>query len=54
MGRGFRYRAYLTAGTFAIQPGPDDVVLDGDVTDAPFTDVLDVVFKEVGRLRAGH
>jgi hypothetical protein len=44
----------LDAGTFAIQPGPDDVVLDGDVTDAPFTDVLDVVFKEVGRLRAGH
>ena len=33
---------------------PDDVVLDGNVTDTPFTDVLDVVLKEVGRLRAGH
>jgi len=44
----------LDAGAFAIQPGPDDVVLDGDVTDEPFSDVLDVVLKEVGRLRAGH
>ncbi|HEX5109521.1 MAG TPA: hypothetical protein VFV95_13785 [Vicinamibacterales bacterium] len=44
----------LDAAAFTIQPGPDDVVLDGNVTDTPFTDVLDVVLKEVGRLRAGH
>jgi hypothetical protein len=44
----------LDAEAFTIQPGPDDVVLDGNVTDTPFADVLDVVLKEVGRLRAGH
>jgi hypothetical protein len=39
---------------FAIQPAAGDVVLEGEASDGPWTDVLSVVLREVGRLRAAR
>jgi hypothetical protein len=40
-----------TADSFAIIPGPDDVVLDGQAADDPVTELMTTVLRELGRAR---
>ncbi len=39
------------ADTFAITPGPDDVVLEGQAGDDPITELMTTVLRELGRAR---
>ena len=39
------------ANTFEIQPGPDDVVLDGVAADDPVTELMTTVLRELGRAK---
>jgi hypothetical protein len=39
------------ADTFAITPGPDDVVLDGQAAEDPLTELMTTVLRELGRAR---
>jgi hypothetical protein len=40
-----------TAESFAITPGPDDVVLDGQAAEDPVTELMTTVLRELGRAR---
>lgn len=40
-----------TADTFAITPGPDDVVLEGQAAEDPLTELMTTVLRELGRAR---
>lgn len=40
-----------TAETFAITPGPNDVVLEGDAAEDPITESMTTVLRELGRTR---
>jgi len=43
--------AGVAPGAFALEPGPDDVVLHGEATNDPLFDVLGTVLREVGRTK---
>jgi hypothetical protein len=40
-----------TAESFAITPGPDDVVLEGQAAEDPLTELMTAVLRELGRAR---
>jgi hypothetical protein len=40
-----------TAESFEIQPGPDDVVLEGVAAEDPVTELMTTVLRELGRAR---
>jgi hypothetical protein len=40
-----------TADSFAITPGPDDVVLEGQAAEDPITELMTTVLRELGRAR---
>jgi hypothetical protein len=40
-----------TADSFAITPGPDDVVLEGQAAEDPVTELMTTVLRELGRAR---
>jgi len=40
-----------TAATFEIEPGPDDVVLEGQAAEDPITELMTTVLRELGRAR---
>jgi hypothetical protein len=40
-----------TADSFAITPGPDDVVLEGQAAEDPLTELMTTVLRELGRAR---
>jgi len=41
----------VTAESFAIAPGPDDVVLEGQADEDPITELMTTVLRELGRAR---
>jgi hypothetical protein len=41
----------VPADSFAITPGPDDVVLDGQAAEDPVTELITTVLRELGRAR---
>jgi hypothetical protein len=41
----------VSADSFAITPGPDDVVLDGQAAEDPITELMTTVLRELGRAR---
>jgi len=40
-----------SAATFEIEPGPDDVVLEGQAAEDPMTELMTTVLRELGRAR---
>jgi len=46
--------ASVSPEEFAIQAAPGDVVLEGEASDEPLTDVLNAALRELGRLKAGR
>ena len=49
--RDVRPSSSVPATEFEIQPGPEDVILDGGPSDHPVVGLLATVLREVGRLR---
>jgi hypothetical protein len=44
----------VSADTFAIQPGPADVVLEGDPSDDGLSGVLSAALREIARLKGSR
>jgi hypothetical protein len=44
----------VSAEEFAIHAAPGDIVLEGEASDEPLSDVLNTALREIGRLKAGH
>ena len=49
--RTVRRASEVSPAEFAIEPGPDDVVLTGESSGDPVSDALTTILREVGRLR---
>ncbi len=49
--RTVRQASEVPADEFAIHPGPGDVVLEGEATTDPVSDVITTVLRELGRLK---
>jgi len=41
----------VTNESFAITPGPDDVVIEGQADEDPITELMTTVLRELGRAR---